>query len=67
MCWPDDAEVASVDGGHGCCAQAFCNRYDGGIDRAQWQVAVCVNQLGDAQPVTRCYRLHNQVSGGEIA
>lgn len=67
VCWPDDAEVASVDGGHGCCAQAFCNRNDGGIDRAQWQVAVCVNQLGYAQPVTRCHRLHNQVPGGEIA
>ena len=64
---PDDAEVAAVDGGHGVRTESFGSRNHRGVDSAKRHIAVGVNQFGDAQPITRCHRLRNQVSGSEIA
>lgn len=41
--------------------------YDGGVDRAEWQIVIPGDELRDPDPVAGEYRLGDQVSGGEIA
>lgn len=62
-----DAEVPSVQRGNLADLQPFGCGDDGGIDRAEREVAIASGQFGDAQPVTGDDRLWVQRAGGEIA
>jgi hypothetical protein len=64
---PHDAEVATVQGGDGVGTQPFGGCGNGGVDRSERQVAISVDELGDAEPVASGNRLDQEITRGDVA
>jgi PPOX class probable F420-dependent enzyme len=62
-----DGEVTVIDRGDVVHAETFCNSDDGCVNRAEREVAVLHDQLGDPHPVGRRNWLGDEVAGSEIA
>jgi len=63
---PHDGEVASIEGGHVSDRQPFRGCDHGAVDRSERQVAVDLDQVGDAKPIFRRDVLGDQIARSEI-
>lgn len=61
-----DREVPSIDGGELRDSQSFTGCDHGGVNRAEREVPIKRNQLGDSQPVRRRHRFGDQVAVGQV-
>jgi len=65
--WSDDREMSPVECGDRSLVESFGGSYYGCVDRPQWQIAVLMDELGDAEPVGRSDRFDSQVAACEVA
>jgi len=65
--WPNDAEMAAVEGRDFGGVESLRRGDYGGIDGPEGQVAVLGDKLGDADGVAGVQRLNCEVAPGEIA
>ena len=63
----DDGEVSSVERGDLGGSQTLGGTDHGCVDRAEGQVLISADELGDAHPVGRSDRLGDEVSGRQVA
>src|SRR5580765_6724952 len=63
----DLSEVAMVEGGHGRDAEAFGDRYHGGVGGAEGERSVLNDQVGHAGVVGRAERIDDEFLGGKGA
>ena len=56
-----------IEGRHPCAPKTLSGSDDRSVDGSEREVAIPVNQLGDAQPVPGRHRLDDEVPGGKIA
>ncbi len=47
MPWPDDREMAMVESGQLCFSETLDNGDNGGVDEAEWEIPVTVEELAD--------------------
>ncbi len=67
MAWPDDAEVAAVEGRDFGGVEPLCCRDHRGVDGAERQVSVLGDELRDADGVAGMQRLDREAAAGEVA
>lgn len=67
MCRPNDGEVPLVERGKSPYAQPLPGSDNRSVDRAEWQVAVASDELGDPEPVGSLNRLGDEVTCGKVA
>jgi hypothetical protein len=67
MSWPDNAEVATVEGRDLGGIESLRRGDHRGVDGPEGQVAVFGNELGDTNRVAGMERLDREVAPGEIA
>ena len=65
MCWPDDAEMASVERDDGHQPQPLRSGHQRRVDGSQRQVAVLPHELRDSQPVSFVNSLDKEFAGSE--
>ena len=63
----DDCEVTAVDGCDLVDFQPFRCGHHGGVYGAKRQISVPRNKFGDPQPISRCYRLDDERTIGQVA
>ena len=59
--------MSTVECGDRCLVESFGCSYYGCVDRPQWQIAVLMDEFGDAEPVGRSDWLNSQVPAREVA
>lgn len=67
MPWPDDAEVATIEGRDFGGVEALRCRDYRGVDSAERQVAILGDELRDADGVAGMQRLDREAAAGEVA
>lgn len=67
MNWPHHREVSAINGGDSSDTESFGCGDDRCVDAAEWQVAVGVNEFGNAEPVSNRHGFDAEIARYHVA